>query len=237
MRFEVVSWNRKGIDRELRAAAGRLKYTLDSRSPEFVICMGGDGTFLYGEQVYPGVPKILIKHRCGKCRSHQLEKILKAVEYGKYKVVKEMKVQGTVNGSPRKRLVGLNEINIHYKLPCAIGLDVWIDGKKREEGVIGDGLIAATPYGSTGYFKSITRRTFKRGIGLAFNNPVKRIPSRVLPEKSDIRVKVVKHSGWMAADCNLKLIPLKTGDTVEIRKHPEPARIVRLKGRKEKVKF
>ena len=237
MRFEVVSWNRRGIEKELKPLYRKLGYRRSPRNPEFVISMGGDGTFLYAEQVYPGVPKVLIKHRCtGKCRSHGLEGILRALEDKRYRIVNEMKIQGAVNGNPRKRLIGLNEINIHYRLPCAISLDLWINGKKRLQSVMGDGLIAATPYGSTGYYKSIAKKTFKKGIGLAFNNPVKRTPARIVSEKSDIRVKVVKHSGWMASDCNRKVFPLKTGDYVEILKHPKPARIVKLKGRGEKVK-
>ena len=238
MRFEIVSWNRKALEREAAPLCRKLGYRIDWRRPEFVICVGGDGTFLYGERLYPGVPKVLVKHKCTKkCRGHGLERILRALEDRKYRIVEKMKVQGSVNGDRRRMLVGLNEINIHYRLPCAIGLDLWINGKRKLENVLGDGLIAATPYGSTGYFRSVAKKTFSRGIGLAFNNPVKRVPARIVSDKSDIRVRVVKHSGWMASDCSKRAFPLEAGDFVEILKHPEPARIVRLKGMPEKLKL
>ena len=38
------------------------------------------------------------------------------------------------------------------------------------EKVIGDGLLVATPFGSSGYYRSITGGLFESGIGVAFNN-------------------------------------------------------------------
>lgn len=36
--------------------------------------------------------------------------------------------------------------------------------------LIGDGVLVATPFGSTGYYRSITGGTFSSGLGVAFNN-------------------------------------------------------------------
>lgn len=38
------------------------------------------------------------------------------------------------------------------------------------EKVIGDGLLVATPFGSSGYYRSITGGVFEIGVGVAFNN-------------------------------------------------------------------
>lgn len=234
MKLAVVSWNRKGLEQEIREAGFRISRWW----PEFVVCAGGDGTFLFGEQVYPGVPKLLLKHRCtDKCKDHKLAPLLQKLAKGQFRIKKEIKVAATVNKNPRRRLVGMNEINIHYRLPCAVGLDVQVGRKSIAKGVMGDGLIVATPYGSSAYFHSIAKKTFTKGLGLAFNNPTRPVRPRVVGEGSLIRAKVVKHSGWVAADCNKRVLPLREGDTVEIRKHAKPAQIVVLKGKKEKIKL
>ena len=231
MKLAVVSWNRR-IEKEV----SRAGFVINKKSPDIVLCVGGDGTFLYGEQIYPGVPKLLVKHKCTDCGDHKLGVLLKKIERREFAIKEEIKVVGTINKNPRKRLVGLNEINIHYRLPCAIGLEVAVNGKHVAR-VLGDGLVVATPYGSTAYFRSITRKTFSRGLGLAFNTPVMPVKPLIVSEDSVIRVRVVKHSGWMAADCNKKIFPLKTGDFVEIKKYPKPARIIVLKSKGEKIKL
>ena len=36
-------------------------FKIDKKKPNLVLSVGGDGTFLYSEQVYPGISKLLIK--------------------------------------------------------------------------------------------------------------------------------------------------------------------------------
>ena len=37
-------------------------FVIDTEHPEMVICYGGDGTLLFGEREYPGIPKILVRN-------------------------------------------------------------------------------------------------------------------------------------------------------------------------------
>jgi NAD+ kinase len=231
MKFAVVSWNKVKLEQEIR----NLGFSISRKKPDIVICVGGDGTLLFGEIEYPGVPKLFIYHKCKSCKRHWLKDLLTKLDKGQYKISKELKVQGIVNGSPRKKLVGLNEILIHNKPPCAITLKVWMSKVKPIYNVEGDGIMVSSPYGSTGYFKSLTRRIFKKGVGLAFNNPVKATKERVLPEKTVVKAKVLKGQGWMVADCNKKLIPIKEGDTIEIKAHPKPAQLITIRGKKKLI--
>jgi len=230
MRIAVVSKWKGSVERDV----SRLGVKLDRRNPDFVLCVGGDGTFLYGEMLYPEVPKVLISHKCSGCGRHDLKGVIENLRKGQYRMVKDIKLAGTVNGSPRKRLVGLNDINVHYRLPCAIGLEVKVNGKTVSNN-LGDGIIVSTPFGSTGYFSSITRKTFKKGIGIAFNNTVRKEKHLVVGEKSVIKAKVTRGAGYLASDCNRKTIPLKLGDRIEIRKHVKDARIVQLRGRGKRI--
>ncbi len=225
MQIAIVSKFKNAIKSSLLS-----KYGLRiGKRPEVVICMGGEGTLLYGELIWPGVPKLFIKHKCKDGCRHDMDSILQKLASRSFSVKEMLKLEASVGGDETKRLIGLNDINIHYKMPCAIGLDVMV-GKRKIKNVLGDGVIIATPYGSTAYFRSIARKTFVKGIGIAFNNPVRPVKPFVVSERSMIKVRITKGSGWMAADSNTKLIPIKAGDVITVRPYARPAKIIKLSG-------
>lgn len=230
MKVAVVSLWKKLIERELKKSG----FDVTERKPEAVVCVGGEGTFLFAELERPGVPKLLIMHHCSGCKTHDYRDILEKLRAGKYRLEEKMKVSGACRG---RMLVALNEISVHFSPPCAIGIDVSVDGKNVARSLVGDGVVVATPYGSSAYYHSITRKTFKSGIGIAFNNPAVPKGHVVVPDTSAIDIRVTKGEGYMAADCNREVLPLKKGDTVEIRKWPEPARIIRLRGHEDKIEM
>ena len=95
-------------------------------------------------------------------------------------------------------------------------------------------MLISTPYGSTGYFGSVVRKKFEKGLGLAFNNPVKKIKNRILNDKSVVNVKVLRGPGTLTVDCSKEIIKLKTGDIIRIKKSGKYAKLIQLKGKKLK---
>jgi NAD+ kinase len=124
----------------------------------------------------------------------------------------------------RKKLVALNEIQVHNKLPTkAIRFSLKVDGKFFDN-LIGDGVIVATPFGSTAYYSSVGGRKFRRGIGIAFNNLYSRkIKSFVVPENSKVIVKIKRGPALLLADNYERFIELKDGDKVIIKKSSQNA--------------
>ncbi len=232
MKVAVVGIEKSALEREV----SRRGFSLDKLKPDIVISYGGDGSALIAEQLYPGIPRLAIKHSrtCEKCSVgglHNFSSILLALSEKKYKISKATKLEGVVNGDRRKMLVGLNEINVAHAVPIrAVRFDVHVDGNKIAEDLIGDGLITATTYGSTAYFKSITGRSFSSGIGLAFNNVNKNIKFKLVPEGSEVKVKVNRGPALMCADNNTTMIPLKDGDVVTIRKSKDVAHLIEIDG-------
>ena len=224
MKVAVVGYRKNYFEAEIKKEKD-LKLT--GNNPDVVIAFGGEGTFLYSEMKYPGVPKVFAVHssRCRKCSHHNYKKIINALVEKKFKISEHVKVQASANG---KTLVGLNDVNLHYKPPCALRFSLDIGKKQAVKECIGDGLIVSTPYGSSGYFFSITGKTFSRGLGIAFNNPVSRLKERIVPENSVIKVKIVRGPGVLCTDCSKKAINLNTGDTIKINKHANFARILKL---------
>jgi len=204
-------------------------FEVDSSSPDIVISFGGDGTALRAERLYPGTPRVMIKHSsvCARCPDHDFTVLLEAIRRGEYKVVRQIKVEAVKDD---KRVVGLNEVNVHHQLPFAVRLSVRAGGEDIGENVICDGVVCATPYGSSGYFHSITGYSFSEGLGVAFIAPTKPIESRIVKETETIRVSVVRGPGLLLADNDTDMIPLKTGDEVHIGRASEYARIIEVLG-------
>lgn len=195
--------------------------------PDFVITYGGDGTILVAERKFPGVPKVPIRNSkiCSMCVSYgkdSIEHLLEKLEKGEFKKEEISKVEAHFNGD---RLIGVNEIQIHNKDPGkAIRFDLEANNKKLEE-LIGDGLIFATAFGSTAYYRSLGLEPFKKGIKIGFNNVYpKKEPIEL---KSNARVKILREKGLLLADNN-GTINLNPGDIVEIKESKEQAIFVRL---------
>jgi len=226
MKVAIVGYKKSFLEKAMKKEG----FFITNHDPDAVVSFGGDGTFLYSENLFPGIPKLFIKHYsvCNKCKDHDYKKVLDYLTKKKFKIVEYSKIVASVNN---KILYSMNDISIHYNPPRAVRFDVKVNNKKIAKNVIGDGIVVSTPYGSSGYFSSITRRTFEKGIGLAFNNPVKKIKEKIISENSKIEIKITRGPGIMCSDCNAYLINLKSGDRIKIKKHNQVARILTLKGK------
>jgi len=198
------------------------------KDPDFVVCYGGDGTVLFGERKYPEVPKLILK-TSKVCRPYdydpnKLRKYLKNIKNQDYQIYSEMKLETTTKG---KKLVGLNEIQIHLKLPIyAVRFSFSVNGKECDE-LIGDGVIVSTPFGATGYYKATGGKIFDKGIGISFNNlHNKNEQSLVVSEDSIVKLTVTRGPAWLLADNNEDFIELDAGDSVKIHKSKSMANFI-----------
>jgi len=200
-----------------------------SNNPEIVIAYGGDGTILYSERKFPGIPKIIVKRSSKIFRKYdysfnELKKILKRVKEGNYKIIEEMKLEANFKG---RKLTALNEIQLHNKFPGqAIRFSFFVGGRKIRN-LIGDGMIISTPFGSTAYYSSTGGKPFKKGIGISFNNLFrKKVKSFVVGENSKIKVKVEKGIGIIVADNSKKYFEIREGENFVVKKAKEKAKFI-----------
>jgi NAD+ kinase len=197
-------------------------------NPDFVVCYGGDGTVLFGERKFPEVPKLVLKTSI-VCRKYdydvnKLREYLTKIKAGDYQIHHEMKVETTAKG---EKLVGLNEIQVHLKMPIyAVRFSFSVNGKISDE-LIGDGIIVSTPFGSTGYYKATGGKSFKKGIGISFNNlHNKKRPSLVVSDDSVVKLTITRGPAWLLADNNEDFIELDAGDSVKIKKSKSVANFI-----------
>ena len=199
-----------------------------SDKPNIVVAVGGDGTYLAAERVYPGVPKLLVRDEsiCKMCDCDNLEEGLKLLLNGKFRVKEFKKLKATLG---KKVLEAVSDIVVRNVDPThAVRFRVWVNGRRMEEEFIGDGVVVSTVVGSGGYFFSIAKKTFEQGIGLAFNNTTKGHAALVFDENVRIELEVTRGVAHLAGDNNPTLCVMNEGDKVLISQSEHVARIVQV---------
>lgn len=222
--MKVLLYSRYGqYAKEIEDQIKKSGLEIVDKNPDVVITHGGDGTILGAERDYPGIPKLPLRNstHCHLCSRLPNEEILKLLIENKLKPKEFIKLQAEIGSL---QLVALNDIVIAHKIPnLALRYKV-NDGSE----MIGDGLVIATPFGSTGYFNSITHQVVTEGFGLAYNNvhPFPQEAFTVFPETGLVKVEITRGPGVLAADNDPQLIDLNEGDKIFVRKFTQTARIL-----------
>lgn len=191
---------------------------------DLLISYGGDGTLLETMHISNGKP-ILPLRNYAVCDKHNFTEMFDQISFA----LKEHRIKGYENCTKINNLktfingelagnsfseVCLRNINSRN----AIRFDVYINQLKYVENIIGDGIILATSYGSTGYFRSITRTMFKHGVGLAFNNPTQPVTNIITDEISNFIIKIKRCDANIQLDNIVeKSFNIQENSTIEIK--------------------
>ena len=124
---------------------------------DLIISIGGDGTMLataFNAQFYD---KPVLGVNLGKlgflveANIDQMDKIIQELKEGKYSIEERMVISAKALGHRTEKLYAINDIVIDKGgWPKMIELTIWVDGEYVTT-FSADGLIVATPTGSTGY--------------------------------------------------------------------------------------
>ena len=146
---------------------GKLKIEIDEdfvtddsqiyKQSDIIISIGGDGTLLttaYNAQFYD---KPVLGVNIGKLGfiveadvSH-MDKIIEDLKSGNYEIQKRIVLIGECDTYPKETLYAINDLVIDKDgWPKMIELTVWVDDEYVTS-FLADGVIVATPIGSTGY--------------------------------------------------------------------------------------
>ena len=224
-------------------------FAIDSRNPQLVVTFGGDGTILYSERLYPGVPKLCARfsQHCLKCgvgtffhsKLHHgehvnllhsaaaLEEALEKIALKKTVEVRmEDKLEAFVKRKGKQvfRTMALNEIQVHNKNPLHAIRGVACVGTDCRS-FIGDGVIVSTSFGSTAYFYSVAKKSFEKGVGIAFNNSTTKIAPVIAQElgAKSVRIFIERRHGLLIADNDTKTFLLEAKDEIEVKKAKQSA--------------
>jgi len=198
------------------AAARAAGFVVVTRDPQAVLCHGGDGTLLRAHREWPGLPKVpaRVAARSRLCPEHLLPAVLAGLAGGALRAEALPLLEAELG---RLRLEAVNDIVLRNESPAtAVRVRVRVDGRDSGE-VIGDGIVCATPFGSTGYFRSITRRTFAQGLGLAWNNATEPLAPLELPGGGPVEVELLRGPAVLVYDNDPRSIPLREGHRLLLR--------------------
>lgn len=221
----IVGKNKKGIERIIRKAGFRIV----TKSPDFVVSFGGDGTLMLAEHLYPEIPKIILKNSliCKKCSPLPNKTILELIIKGDYDIEELPKIEAVTG---KEIVTAMNDIVVHNKNPRhAIRYSLKVGRREVGSHIIGDGIVVATPFGSTAYYRSITDSFFEIGLGLAFNNSTEPSDHMVLREDSVISMRIIRGPGVIYADNQESAIEIEKSGIVTIRQSAKKAYLVVLR--------
>ena len=216
MKILLFGKNSKNIEELVKS----LGFEVVTSGPDVVISYGGDGTLLSSERKYPGIPKLPIRDSlfCHKCSNHQDEKVLKELTSGKLKLVEYKKLETILL---YKNLFALNDFVVRNQDPThTIRFKV-----TNDKLLIGDGVVIATPFGSTGYFKSITDQTFSSGFGLTFNNITEKLAPIFFKNNDQVNFKLIRGKATLSFDNNPDIFIIDEGSELVFKLSDQVAKI------------
>lgn len=223
MKILLVGKNSKDITSLVKS----LQFEIVTSNPDAIISYGGDGTLIHSERVYPGVPKLPIRDSlvCKKCSDHDEKVLLQHLQNNKLQLKEYKKLETTIF---YKNLTALNDFVIRNASPIhAIRFKVTFPASP-DKLYIGDGIVLSTPFGSTGYFKSITHQVFEKGWGLTFNNTTEKIPPVFLKDENSVTFKLVRGTATLSFDNNPDILNVDEGSELIFKLSDKIAKIYEL---------
>jgi len=245
MKIESVSFVvHTGKERAVELA-GELKKSLaergvgvDGGSPDLVVSMGGDGTMLRAAQTAHAADAPLLGINLGtlgylnEVDMSDAWTALEKIASGDMEIEERMMLACSADD---RSFVGLNEVLVERaSRQRLIRLKVRIAGEELGA-VIADGLIVATPTGSTAYALSAGGPIVSPRAECMVLVPVAAhmIFSRpfVLPPDDAVELEVDEAEGEAVLSVDGSMgMDLAPHSTVRVARHPRPLRLVRLSG-------
>jgi NAD+ kinase len=149
-----------GVDQWAAPAGETADLVADLPTTDVLVVLGGDGTFLRAAQAVTQVDVPLLGINLGKvgflsmAEAHELERVLGKVVAGAYSLRERLALEGAILPAGRpasERFTALNDIVVaRGALARVVRLDVTID-ESHLATFVADGLVIASPTGSTGY--------------------------------------------------------------------------------------
>ncbi len=240
LRGRAEGWcERRGIGHWAAPSSELDRLLAELPTTDVLIVLGGDGTFLRAARAVSEVDVPLLGVNLGKVgflskvEADGLEGVLGQVAAGAYELDERMSLQGTIRPAGRpvgRAFFALNDVVVaRGSLARVVRLDVSI-GPSHLATFIADGLIVASPTGSTGYSFSaggpILDPLSRNLVVTPIAGYLSAIRSVVVSPTQMVTARVVDaHEALVSIDGREDL-PVAVGDVVEVSAGLRPIRFV-----------
>jgi NAD+ kinase len=225
-------------------AADRDALRRELPGTDVLVVLGGDGTFLRAARAVIEVDVPLLGINVGKVgflskvEAADIETVLAQLVQGRFEIEPRMALEGHIlRGGERldgERLVALNDVVVaRGSLARVVRLDTSID-EVHFASFVADGLVVASPTGSTGYSFSaggpILGPTARNLVVTPIAGYLTTIRSVVVGPTAVVRTRIVDaHEALVSVD-GREDIPLAVGDVVEVHAIERPVRLIEPEG-------
>lgn len=223
-----------GLDEALRARMNRTQPYRGLKDCDVLIALGGDGTLLSGldEAMRMDVPMLGVNlGHVGfltEIEPDQIEETVRRLAEGDYREEKRMIIQ-----AEGYEPYGLNDVTFTRALTSTriLTMTVYADGKMIQR-FSGDGLIIATPTGSTGYSMSAGGPLVLPGVDLMLLTPIcahtPHAKPMIVPAGTRVEVELHEDCEAVLAMDGRYLGTLPTGGRAAVCSADKQARFIRM---------
>jgi NAD+ kinase len=201
-----------------------------------IVAVGGDGTILKIARDYVDrdVPIVGVKGgRLGFLTEARPDGVVDMLRSGRFDVQRRMRIKGAVHAGRRvaASLSALNDIIVHSTgYSRMIGMRIEVGGKLLRE-FSGDGVIIATPTGSTAYSLSaggpVVEPTLDAILLTPLNPHTMSMRPMVLDATEVVRVRVTSAaSGVMITVDGQAGVEMSPAQHIEVRRDPRATRLI-----------
>ena len=247
LRERAAGWARvRGLDHWAAPSGDFDGLVRELSGTDVLVVLGGDGTFLRAARAVTKVDVPLLGVNLGKVgflskvEATELEAVLEQLAAGQFRIDERKTLEAQVLPGGREAAgfvhTALNDVVVaRGALARVCRLDVTIGGSHLAT-FVADGLVVASPTGSTGYSFSaggpIVDPTSRNLIVTPIAGYLSAIRSVVVGPEQTIRCQVVDaHEALVSVDGREDL-PIAVGDVVEVRAFERPIRLVEPNGSK-----
>jgi NAD+ kinase len=245
LRDRAATWCRLRRLESWAAPSGEYETLLkELPTTDVLVVLGGDGTFLRAARAVAEIDVPILGVNLGKVgflskvEAHELEAVLAQVANDEYRIDERMTIEATIlpvgESEPSERFVALNDVVVaRGELARVCRLDVAV-GPSHVATFIADGLVVATPTGSTGYsFSSggpIVDPSSRNLIVTPIAAYLAAIRSIVVSPRQTVRCRVVDAYEALVSIDGREDRHLAVGDVVEVHAMDRPIRLIEPKG-------
>ena len=169
---------------EARAAERELvaRYGYHSLADaDTVVALGGDGLMLQTlHRVLPGGHAIYGMHRGSVgflMNDYDADGLLERLDRAQVTAIHPLRMIAAPTGGGRREALAFNEVSLLRQRHQAAKLRITVDGRMRMEELICDGIIIATPAGSTAYNLSANGPILPINSSAPCHHPDQRLPA------------------------------------------------------------
>ena len=185
--------------KEAEAALTARYGARDWQSADILVVLGGDGTMLRAMHRVINTPKPIFGMHCGTIgflmNKFDREDLPRRIAQAKRSQIHPLLMRAWDRNGREERAIAFNEVSLLRQTAQAAKLTISIDGVERLPELICDGIIMATPAGSTAYNLSAHGPILPLGAGVLALTPISAFRPRrwrgaILPQRAEVRFQI-----------------------------------------------